>query len=298
MKRKNQRSVIYAILAATLYALSSPCAKLLLRVVPVTMMAAFLYLGAGIGMGVIGIMYHISGKQRGEDKLTVKETPYIIAMIVLDILAPILLMAGLARTTAANASLLNNFEIVATSLIAFIIFKEVISKRLWIAIFLVTASCMLLSFEDIGSFSFSYGSLFVLVACICWGFENNCTRKLSKKDPLQIVVIKGLCSGTGSLLIAVIIGESIPKVGFIFLILLLGFFAYGLSIYFYVMGQRYLGAAKTSTFYAVAPFLGAVMSLVIFREMPGVTFLIAVVIMMIGAYYAATDRMQKEISKT
>jgi len=297
MRKKNQHAIIYAILAATLYALSSPCAKLLLKVVPVTMMAAFLYLGAGIGMSMVGIMYHITGKPRGEDRLTVKEKPYIIAMILLDILAPILLMIGLSKTTAANASLLNNFEIVATALVAFIIFKEVISKRLWIAILLVTVSCMLLSFEDSSSFSFSYGSLFILMACVCWGFENNCTRKLSKKDPIQIVVIKGLCSGTGSLLIAGIIGETIPKVKFILLILLLGFVAYGLSIYFYVLAQRYLGAAKTSAFYAVAPFLGALLSLVIFQEIPSATFIIAVIIMIIGAYYAATDRSWKEIRK-
>ena len=131
------------------------------------------------------------------------------AMIVLDIAAPICLLFGLTMTSAANASLLNNFEIVATALIALIIFKEAISPRLWLGILFVTASCVLLSLEDISSLQFNSGSLFILLACLCWGIENNCTRKLSAKDPLQIVMIKGIFSGAGSIIIGLICGERI-----------------------------------------------------------------------------------------
>jgi drug/metabolite transporter (DMT)-like permease len=121
-------------------------------------------------------------------------------------------MLGLTMTTSANASILNNFEIVSTSLIALLIFKESISKRLWGAIFLITASSIILSIEDISSFSFSFGSIFVLLACICWGLENNCTRKLSLKDPLEVVVIKGFGSGIGFLLITFALGEQINNI--------------------------------------------------------------------------------------
>lgn len=271
-------------MAAALYALNAPVSKLLLQNVPPTMMAGFLYLGAGIGMAVMGLVRSETGHGKQEMRLTKKDLPYTLGMVILDIAAPIFLMIGLTRTAAANASLLNNFEIVATSLIALLIFKEKIGKRLWIAIGLITLSSILLSVEDASSFRFSLGSLFVLAACVCWGLENNCTRCLSKSDPLEIVVIKGFGSGIGSVVIGLIVGESLPLGGDILKILLLGFVAYGLSIYFYVYAQRYLGAAKTSAYYAVAPFIGVLLSFVIFREIPGVLFFIALAIMIAGAW--------------
>lgn len=197
-------------------------------------------------------------------------------------------------TTAANASLLNNFEIVATSIIALVIFREAISKRLWLAIGLVTLSSSILSFEDMSSFSFSYGSIFVLLACVCWGMENNCTRMLSSKDPLEIVVIKGFGSGLGSFIIALVIGEEVPAVQYILGALLLGLVAYGLSIYFYIYAQRDLGAAKTSTYYAVAPFVGAGLSLLIFWKIPSVSYIVALIIMIICTYFASTDGREGE----
>jgi len=114
-----------------------------------------------------------------EQHLTKKEFPYVVGMVFLDVASPIFLMISLTMTSAANVSLLNNFEIVATTVIAFLIFKEAISKQLCIAIGLITLSSIILSFEDLSSFSFSLGSLFVLLACICWSFENNCTRMFS-----------------------------------------------------------------------------------------------------------------------
>ena len=286
---KQQKYVIFALLAAVLYSLNSPFSKQLLNDIPPKMMAAFLYLGAGIGLFVVGIIQRKTGKQLTEKRIDKNDLPYTIGMIVLDIAAPIFLMIGLTMTTAANASLLNNFEIVATSLIALFVFKEAISKRLWVAILLVTISSAILSIEDFSSFSFSIGSLFVLAACVCWGFENNCTRKLSDKNPLEIVVIKGLFSGTGSLIIALICGERFTNLAFIACAMLLGFVAYGLSIYFYIYAQRGLGAAKTSAFYAVAPFIGTALSLIIFKQIPTTSFLVALAVMILGTYYASTS---------
>ena len=276
------RAILFAILAAALYAISSPVSKLLLKEVPPTFMASFLYLGAGIGMALVGLVRTVNGIESGEKRLTTKEIPYTVGMIVLDIAAPIFLMIGLTTATPENVSLLNNFEIVATSLIALLIFKEQITKRLWSAIILITLASMILSMENTNSFSFSIGSIFVLLACTCWGLENNFTRKLSIKDPLQVVVIKGFGSGTGSLLIALAIHERVSNWLYIFAALLLGFLAYGMSIFFYIYAQRYLGAAKTSAYYAIAPFIGAGLSLLIFRDVPTLTFLVALVIMIVG----------------
>lgn len=288
MKSK-QKAVLLAILAALLYALSSPLSKILLNNLNPTMMAALLYLGAGFGLAIVGIVQKTFMGKTKELNLTKKELPYTIGMVVLDILAPIFLMIGLQLTTAANASLLNNFEIVATSTVAFVFFKENISKRVWLAIILVTLSSAILSVQDLSSFSFSYGSLFVLLACLCWGIENNLTRILSSKDPMQIVIMKGFGSGFGSLIIAFIVGDISINVQYIVPALVLGFFAYGLSIYFYVYAQRELGASRTSAYYAFAPFIGAGLSLLIFREIPTMSFIVALMIMLLGAYLAYSN---------
>ena len=289
-EQKIKKGIAFAILAAALYAINAPFSKILLEFMPPTLMAGFLYVGAGIGMIFIALMRKIKKYEAKELKLTKSELPYTIAMIVLDIAAPICLLFGLNSTTAANASLLNNFEIVATAIIALMVFKEKISTRLWFGIFFVTLSCGILSFEDVSSLRFSYGSLFVLLATICWGFENNCTRKISSKDPLQIVLLKGIFSGIGSLIIGLFIGERIEALWSIVSVLCVGFVAYGLSIYFYVYAQRLLGAARTSAYYAVAPFIAAILSLIIFREIPDVTYFVELVLMIVGAWLSSQDK--------
>ena len=293
MKSKNNTAILWAILAAALYAISSPFSKILLAQIPPTMMAGLLYLGAGIGMSIIGVIRLRTGRLKKEMRITRKELPYTASMVLLDILAPIFLMIGLNLSTPANVSLLNNFEIVATSLIALFIFKEVINKRLWVAIVLITISSMLLSIEDLSSFSFSLGSIFVLLASVCWGFENNCTRMLSVKDPMQVVIIKGFGAGLGSLVISIVLKETTTNLTYIFATLLLGFVAYGLSIFFYVYAQRELGAAKTSAYYAVAPFIGVGLSFVLFFQIPKIIFVVALLIMIVGTYFASTDGTDK-----
>ncbi len=289
MNAQTKKGILLAILAASLYALNAPASKILLDYLPPTLMAGFLYIGAGCGMIIIALFRKFRNSQVFESSLTKSELPYTVAMILLDIAAPICLMVGLNLTTAANASLLNNFEIVATSIIALIIFKEKISKRLWLGIFFVTSSCLILSFEDISSFSFSYGSLFVLLAAMFWGFENNCTRKISFKDPLQIVLLKGIFSGLGSLVIGLSLGERTTYLRAIVYVCIVGFIAYGLSIYFYVYAQRLLGAARTSAYYAISPFIAAVFSLIAFSEIPTISYFIALFFMALGAWLSSKD---------
>ena len=288
MKTKNIATV-YAILAAALYAINIPVSKLLLNYAGATITAAFLYLGAGIGLLIYGGIEKLEKSGRRQDGLTKKELPYTVAMVVLDIIAPILLMFGITRTNSANVSLLNNFEIVATSMIALVVFKEVISKKLWIAILMVTTASVILSFEGAGAFALNEGSLLALGACICWGFENNCTKMISNKNSTEIVVIKGCFSGMGSFIIALLSGERIPEAKWIAAILLLGFVAYGLSIKFYIMAQQHLGAAKTSAYYSIAPFLGVAFSMVILGERPAMQFYIAMAIMAASTMVMAKD---------
>ena len=284
-------AAVFAILAAALYAINVPLSKLLLEHVGTTMMAAFLYLGAGLGL----LVYSVAGKAIGritiKEPLTRKELPYTVAMVVLDIAAPILLMLGIARTNSANVSLLNNFEIVATSLIAFFIFKEVLTRRLCAAILLVTLASIILGFEGAGSFVLNTGSLFVLGACVCWGFENNCTRMISSKSSVEIVIIKGCFSGLGSLLIALLLGEELPSPSWMLRVLLLGFVSYGLSINFYILAQKELGAAKTSAFYSVATFLGVAFSMLLLGERPDMQFYAALAIMLLATVLMVQDTM-------
>lgn len=295
MKRKNA-AALCALLAAALYAVNIPLSKLFLRKVAPTMMAAFLYLGAGVGLCFCRAAGKVFGREAAQEPLTRAELPYTAAMVVLDIAAPILLMLGIQRTSSANVSLLSSFEIAATSLIAFFAFHERVSQRLCAAIVLVTAASILLGFEGADSFRFNTGSLLVLGACVCWGLENNCTRMLSSKSSVQIVTIKGCFSGLGSLVIAWIAGERIPGIGQILMVMALGFVAYGLSINFYIKAQKELGAAKTSAFYSIAPFLGVGFSVLLLREQPGLRFYAALAIMLIATILMAGDTISLQHS--
>lgn len=293
MKTKNILEIFFALQASILYAMNIPFSKLLLNQIEPTMMASYLYLGAGIG---IGILYLITKKKQNEssEKITKKDLPYVIGMVILDILAPIFLMFGLMNTASSSAALLNNFEIVCTSLIALIIFKEIISKKMWIAISLITLSSFMLSLEDISSFTFSWGAILVLLATLCWGFENNCTRNLSNKNTYVIVIIKGIFSGLGSLIVALCMGEKFAHIGYIALAMLLGFIAYGLSIFFYIKAQGIIGAAKTSAFYSVAPFVGTFLSFLILQEVLSWTYFIGLGIMIAGTILVVLDTLTKK----
>ena len=280
-------AILYALLAAAFYAVNIPLSKLLLEDIGPTMMAAFLYLGAGTGVGVMSLM----SRKEKEKKLERKDFPFVLGMIALDIAAPIFLMVGISCGSSSTASLLGNFEIVATTVVALVIFKETVSRRLWAAIGLITASSILLSFEGTGSLHFSYGSIFVLLATVCWGFENNCTRKISSKSTYEIVVLKGIFSGLGAFAIALIRRESLPPLRAILLALVLGYVAYGLSIFLYVRAQSVLGAAKTSAYYAVAPFVGAFLSFVLLREPLSSIYLAALGIMIAGTALVVVDTL-------
>lgn len=294
MMGKAAKAVVFAVLAAVFYAVSSPLSKVLLEDVSPYLMAALLYLGAGIGMTAVRAA---SPSKRAEERpLTKVDSPYIFGMIVLDIAAPILLMYGLLNSPASSVSLLNNFEIVATTLIALLVFGERVTPTTWVAIILITISTVILSTAGTGEISFSHGSLAVILACVCWGLENNCTRRLSDSGALRIVVIKGIFSGLGALAIAVFMGMGSPSATEVMGALALGFVSYGMSLFFYITAQASLGAAKVSAYYAMAPFIGAFISLAVLGEALTQAFALALVVMAVGAVILTRETLRSEAS--
>ena len=289
MKNKSIIPICYAFLAAVFYAINVPFSKILLLYISPVFMAGLLYLGAGIGIGTIYLFRHKT--ENKTLRLCKKDLPYTIGMVLLDVFAPILLMLGIKYGSSSNASLLGNFEIVATCLIALCVFNEKISWRQWIAILFITSASIILSFESSEVFDFSVGSLFVIGATICWGLENNCTRKISDRSTYQIVTIKGLCSGLGSVIVSVATGEISFIIKYIPLALLLGFTSYGLSVFTYIRAQKNLGAAKTSAFYAVAPFIGAFLAFVILHEKLSSQYLFALLVMIFGIAFIIYDTL-------
>ena len=291
---RNFIAFFYAIAAAAFYGLNVPCSKMLLAQISPIFMAGLLYIGAGLGVSIL-YLFHIKHEPQSE-RLDRNDFPYTLGMVLLDIVAPILLMFGVKYGTSSNASLLGNFEIVATTLIAFFIFRERVSLCLWLAILFITVSSFILSFENIQAFNFSISSIFVLGATICWGLENNCTRKISDKSTYQIVTIKGLCSGLGSIAVSIATNEINFAVKYIPQALLLGFVAYGLSIFTYIRAQKYLGAAKTSAFYAFAPFIGVLFSVVLLNEKITLQYIVALLVMIAGTIFVVYDTLVRSHS--
>jgi drug/metabolite transporter (DMT)-like permease len=275
---KSMTSVIYALLAAVFYGFSIPFSKPLLSSLSPLLLAALLYLGAGIGVWVLRRVRPVTRPVQAHHN----DHQAMLGMVLLDVLAPILLLMGLSTSPAASASLLNNFEIVATTIIAMALFREKVHSSVRWAIAIMTVSSVILSVEDWTALHFSLGSVLILGATVAWGLENNLTRQLSHRDPLQIVIIKGVGSGLGSLMLAMLWGMGNPTLWTIGLALVLGFVAYGLSIAFYIRAQRDLGAAKTSAYYAVAPFIGMVVGWILFDDVLQASFWIALGLMAMG----------------
>jgi len=290
MKKKNIAPMLKAIMAAALFGANAPLSKLLLGEISPTLMASFLYLGSGIGLYLQRYLQrHLRSSERisnDEARLSKNDWPWLMgAVSVGGIAAPIVLMFSLKNTPVATASLLLNFEGVATTVIAVLAFKEAVGKRIWMAVLLITTASILLSWDSSGQWGFSWGAIGVLSACVLWGIDNNFTRNVSAKDPLSIVIIKGLSAGTFSLILSVVLGFPLPSLKLVLLAMVLGYFSYGLSIVLFIRAMRDLGAARTSTLFGTAPFVGVAFSLLLFRESQGMIFLFSLPIMIIGAFF-------------
>lgn len=254
-------ATIAALLSAALYGASVPLSKVLLEGITSNWLSAFLYLGAGIACGIAIAARNAAGRRGDEASLAKSDLPAVVLMLAVNTASIICLMHGIRLTVAANASLLVNFEIVATAVFAWLLFRENIGRRLGAAIALICVSSVLLTWEGAGSLSFTPGSLLIIAACALWGLENCCTKSLSAKDPLQVTCVKGFGTALAAGVVA-LVTDGMPSVAPAFLAgsLGVGAVSYGASIALYIAAQRTLGAARTGNYYAVAPFVGVALA--------------------------------------
>jgi drug/metabolite transporter (DMT)-like permease len=287
MKKIQIYPITQALLAAALFGVSAPLSKALLDEVAPIPMAALLYLGSGFGTWLLTLFQ----TRDAEAALGHADVPWLLgALLAGGVAAPIVLMFSLQITPAATAALLLNFESIATTLIAALVFRESVGKQTWQSIILIFISSVLLSLDLQNEWAFSVGAVGILAACILWGIDNTFTRNISAKNPLAIVMVKGLGAGTFSLVLALLVKQPLPNIVPFIGALLLGAFSYGVGITIYIHALRGLGAARTGALYSTAPFIGMVFSFILFRETPNVQFVVAFIVMMIGTWLLVNEK--------
>jgi drug/metabolite transporter (DMT)-like permease len=288
-----QIGVTLALLSAALFGASTPLAKIMLGDVDPWMLAGLLYLGAGIGLAAVHLGRNVLRLPAIEAPLRRSDVPWLAAVIAAGgILGPVFLMFGLARTDAAEASLLLNLEGLATMGIAWVIFLEYVDRRLLLGAFAILAGAALLSWQ--GRASLNWGALLIVAACVSWGIDNNLTRKLSSADPVQIAMLKGLVAGTVNLILALVQGAALPGIVTILAAGVVGFFGYGVSLALFVIGLRHLGTARTGAYFSLAPFIGALLSLTLLAEPLTVRLVAAGGLMALGLWLHLTERHEHE----
>lgn len=287
-----RRSILLALGAALLAGFNAPLAKLLLGSIDPLFMAALLYLGCGAGVLAFRILRGIVKRGEAIEAHIAREDIYWLAGATLagGVAAPIVMQFSLRGTPAATASLLLNFEAVATTMIAWIIFKESIDKNAWWALASITAASIFLSLETGAGWGVSLGALGVLLACVLWGVDNNLTRNISAKDPLDIVIIKGLAAGSVSLALAFLTGRPLPDSTNVLWALGLGSVSYGLGIVLYVLAQRGLGASRTSALFSASPLAGVALALLIFGDTSPIKLLVSIPLVMFGALMLVLEK--------
>lgn len=281
--------ILLAIASAALFGASTPFAKILLGAVDPWMMAALLYLASGIGLAVVHASRAALRIPATEAPLRRADIPWL-ALVVLSggIAGPVLLMLGLSRTDAASASLLLNLEGLATMGIAWLVFRENVDRRLLVGALAILAGAALLSWQ--GSAALDAGAALIAAACLCWGIDNNLTRKLSSADPVQIAMIKGLGAGGANLALALIGSAAVPSTGLVAAAAIVGFLGYGLSIALFVLALRHLGTARTGAYFSLAPFVGAVLAVLMLGEPLSGRLLLAGLLMGIGLWLHLSER--------
>jgi drug/metabolite transporter (DMT)-like permease len=284
-----------ALVSAALFGASTPLAKLLLGDgVDPWLLAGMLYLGSGIGLGVVHLGRGVLNVPAPEAPLRRGDLPWLgLVVLAGGVVGPLLLMLGLARTPASSAALLLNLEGLATMAIAWIAFKENVDRKLLAGALAILAGAVLLSWRG-GPDGVGLGALAIAGACLAWGVDNNLTRKLSSADPVQIAAIKGVVAGAVNLTLAFAHGAHLPALGPIAGAGIVGFFGYGVSLVLFVLALRHLGTARTGAYFSTAPFLGAALALILFREPITIPLLGAAVLMAIGVWLHLSERHEHE----
>ncbi len=276
---------IYGIIAAALFGASAPFSKLLLDNVTPLQLAGLLYLGSGICLLVVKLVQSSLNLNRNTAKLEKADLPWLLGAVISGgILAPIALLFGLSMTPASTASILLNFEAASTAIIAGLFFREHIGKKVIIAISILTIASLILTFNFSGNFGISWGALLILLACVLWGIDNNLTRNISSKDPMTIVIIKGISAGLFSLLLSIVLRNRLPNAVNMLSGLTLGGLSYGISLILFILTLKDIGSSRAGALFATAPFIGAAISFVIFANTPSLNFLISVPLMICGTF--------------
>lgn len=282
--------------SAILFGLSAPLSKLLIGAIDPWLLAGILYLGAGAGLGLIHAGRVAFGLPNVEASLTRADLPWLAAVVAFGgVLGPLFLMLGLSLTSASSASLLLNLEGLATMAIAWLVFRENVDRRLLLGAAAILAGAVLLSWNGSG-LSLDAGGLFVAAACLCWGIDNNLTRKLSSADPVQIAMVKGLVAGSTNLALAFSFGAAWPGAALVAAGAVVGFLGIGVSLVMFMLGLRHLGTARTGAYFSLAPFIGAVLAVVIFRETVTAQLIVAGLLMAFGLWLHLSERHDHEHS--
>lgn len=177
--------------------------------------------------------------------------------------------------------------------IAWLVFRENVDSRILTRAFAILAGAVLLSWQH-GKLGMSWPAVAICGACISWGIDNNLTRKLSAADPVEIAMIKGFAAGAAILLIALSRGSRVPSTSTIINAGTVGFFGYGVSLALFVLALRYLGTARTSAYFSTAPFIGAVLSLILFKDEITWKLAVAAALMGTGIFLHISDRHEHE----
>lgn len=286
------KGIGYALQAALLFGAATPFAKLLLNEAPPLVLAGLLYLGAGVGLA-LWIVARRGLDALGSDKaaLSISDLPWLGGAILSGgVLGPILLMVGLRLTPATSTALLLNLESVFTTLIAWFVFRENFDCRIAAGMLAIIMASLLLSWQGALEFGSPWGSICIIGACGCWAVDNNLTRQVSVCSPLHIACLKGLVAGGVNTLMALGVGMTLPPLGVVTAAAVVGFLGYGLSLALYILALRHLGAARTGAYFALAPFSGAALSLLVLGEAPGRLFWFATALMAWGLWLHLSER--------
>lgn len=282
-----------ALASAVLFGAAAPFSKLLLASVDPQMLAGLLYLGAGIGLAIVHGVRAALGLSAPEAPLRRHDLPWLASIVLFGgVVGPLLLLLGLGRTPASSGSLLLNLESLATMGIAWLVFRENVDRRLLSGALAIVLGAALLSWQG-QSLSLDIGAALIAGACLCWGIDNNLTRKLSSADPVMIAMIKGLVAGAANIAGGYWLGNSFPPVGIAISAALLGFLAIGVSLVLFVLALRYLGTARTGAYFSLAPFIGALIALGLGEPLTlQLTF--AALLMGFGLWLHLTERHEHE----
>jgi len=277
-----------ALASAVLFGATTPIAKQLLAGASPLLVAGLLYLGSGIGVSLLRLVRDRSWSATG---FAPADWPWLAAATVAGgIIAPVLLMVGLTRADAATASLLLNLEAVFTAVLAWFVFREATSRRVVFGFIAIFLGGLLLAWPA-GTVSpgRSAGLLAVCAACLCWGVDNNLTRRISAADSHVIAAIKGLVAGTTNTLLAVGFGAQFPTVPYLAGTLALGFAGYGVSLILFIVALRHLGTARTGAYFSTAPFIGTAIAVMWYEQPITLGFWLAAGLMGIGVWLHVTE---------